>query len=51
MNAKNVMKNIENKASAAKQKLSKFYVIGGIIFIFLFLGLTLISIFLSFLKV
>jgi len=44
------MKIIENKAVRAKYKLSKFYVVGAIIFIVIFSGLTLLSVFLSSLK-
>lgn len=44
------MKISNNKAFAAKYKLSKFYVVGVVIFIIIFSGLALISAFLSFLK-
>jgi len=44
------MKIIDNKAVTAKYKLSKFYVFGVIIFIGIFSGLTLLYVFLSFLK-
>jgi hypothetical protein len=44
------MKFITNKAITAKYKLSKFYIIGVIIFIVIFSGLTLLSVFLSFVK-